>query len=351
MTVLLAEHRLERVVQYADRVVVVPGDGRPLVVGTPADVMVSAPVAPPVVELGRLAGWSPLPLTVRDARRAAGPLRERLAPLVAEAALRSRSALHVVDGVPALSTNDVVVRHGSVPALRGVTLAVDRGEIVAVMGRNGAGKSTLLSTLVGLHVPTSGSASVGGAVPSTLRGRALVSRVGLVPQEPTDLLVADRVGEECAASDRDCGVAAGTTRAVLDRLAPGIDDATHPRDLSEGQRLALALSVVLAARPPVLLLDEPTRGLDYAAKQRLVTTLRDLAAAGHCVLLATHDVELAAEVATRVIVLADGEVVADGPATDVVVGSPMFAPQVSKVLSPQPWLTVSEVAAALVAAS
>ena len=351
VTVLLAEHRLERVVQYADRVVVVPGDGRPLVVGTPADVMVSAPVAPPVVELGRLAGWSPLPLTVRDARRAAGPLRERLAPLVAEAALRSRSALHVVDGVPALSTNDVVVRHGSVPALRGVTLAVDRGEIVAVMGRNGAGKSTLLSTLVGLHVPAGGSASVGGVVPSTLRGRALVSRVGLVPQEPTDLLVADRVGEECAASDRDCGVAAGTTRAVLDRLAPGIDDATHPRDLSEGQRLALALSVVLAARPPVLLLDEPTRGLDYAAKQRLVTTLRDLAAAGHCVLLATHDVELAAEVATRVIVLADGEVVADGPATDVVVGSPMFAPQVSKVLSPQPWLTVSEVAAALVAAS
>jgi energy-coupling factor transport system ATP-binding protein len=108
---------------------------------------------------------------------------------------------------------------------------------------------------------------------------------------------------------------------------------------------------VLAAGPPVLLLDEPTRGLDYAAKKRLVATLRELAATGHCVLLATHDVELAAEVATRVVVLADGEVVADGPATDVVVGSPMFAPQVSKVLSPQPWLTVSEVAAALVAAS
>jgi len=137
----------------------------------------------------------------------------------------------------------------------------------------------------------------------------------------------------------------------LDRLAPGISPDTHPRDLSEGQRLALALSVVLAAQPPVLLLDEPTRGLDYSAKQRLVATLRELSATGHCVLMATHDVELAAEVATRVVVLADGEVVADGPATDVVVGSPMFAPQVSKVLAPQPWLTVSEVAAALVAAS
>jgi len=351
VTVLLAEHRLERVVQYADRVVVVPGDGEALVVGTPADVMVDAPVAPPVVELGRLAGWSPLPLTVRDARRAAGPLAERLAPLVDEAARRTRAALHVIDGEPALTVSDVVVRHGSVPALRGVSLAADRGEIVAVMGRNGAGKSTLLSTLVGLHVPQRGTVSVGGAAPATLRGRELVRRVGLVPQEPTDLLVADRVREECAASDRDCGVAAGTTRAVLDRLAPGISPDTHPRDLSEGQRLALALSVVLAAQPPVLLLDEPTRGLDYSAKQRLVATLRELSATGHCVLMATHDVELAAEVATRVVVLADGEVVADGPATDVVVGSPMFAPQVSKVLAPQPWLTVSEVAAALVAAS
>ena len=351
VTVLLAEHRLERVVQYADRVVLVPGGGLPLVVGTPTEVMETAPVAPPVVELGRLAGWSPLPLTVRDARRAAGPLSERLAPYAHLALHPARTSPHVVAGDIALSTRDVVVRHGQVPALRGVTLTAERGEIVAVMGRNGAGKSTLLSTLVGLHVPSAGAAFVGGMTPSSLRGRDLVSRVGLVPQEPTDLLVADRVGDECAAADRDARAAGGTTRAVLDRLAPGIDDDTHPRDLSEGQRLALALSVVLAGEPPVLLLDEPTRGLDYAAKQRLVSTLRTLADAGHCVVLATHDVELAAEVATRVVVLADGEIVADGPATDVVVGSPMFAPQVSKVLSPQPWLTVSDVAAALVVAS
>ena len=75
---MLAEHRLERVVQFADRVIVVPGDAQPLVIGTPAEVMKLAPIAPPVVELGRLAGWSPLPLTVRDARRAAGPIRDLL---------------------------------------------------------------------------------------------------------------------------------------------------------------------------------------------------------------------------------------------------------------------------------
>ena len=351
VTVLLAEHRLERVVQYADRVILVPGAGEPVVIGTPADIMISAPVAPPVVELGRLAGWAPLPLSVRDARRAAGPMRERLAPLADQVALRARAALHVVSGEPALAVRDLVVRYGPQTALRGVTLAADRGEIVAVMGRNGAGKSTLLSTLVGLHVPRSGSALVGGSTASQLSGPDLVRRVGLVPQEPTDLLVADRVDEECEASDRDCGAARGSTRAILDRLAPDIAADTHPRDLSEGQRLSLALAVVLAAEPPVLLLDEPTRGLDYPAKKHLVATLRDLAASGHCVMLATHDVELAADVASRVIVLADGEIVADGPATDVVVGSPMFAPQVSKILAPQHWLTVADVAAALVEAS
>ncbi len=126
-------------------------------------------------------------------------------------------------------------------------------------------------------------------------------------------------------------------------LLPGIADDTHPRDLSEGQCLALALAVVLTARPPLLLLDEPTRGLDYAAKARLVDVLRELAAEGHAIVLATHDVELAAELAHRVVLLAEGEVIADGPTADIVVSSPSFAPQVTKILAPQRWLTVAEV--------
>ena len=131
------------------------------------------------------------------------------------------------------------------------------------------------------------------------------------------------------------------------RLSPGVPVTQHPRDLSEGQRLTLALAVVLAGRPPLLLLDEPTRGLDYTAKHRLVEILRDLAEQGHAVLLATHDVELVAEVATRVLVMAEGELVADGPTADVVVSSPAFAPQVAKVLAPQRWLTPTQVAVAL----
>ncbi|WP_049650501.1 ATP-binding cassette domain-containing protein, partial [Kitasatospora sp. MY 5-36] len=251
------------------------------------------------------------------------------------------------DAAPLAVTDRLAVRRGPVPALRGVDLSLHPGEITALMGRNGAGKSTLLGSLVGLHAPSSGSVRVGGRTPHRTRPAELIREVGLVPQDPRDLLYGESVAAECAAADSDAGAAAGTCRALVERLLPGIDDDTHPRDLSEGQRLTLALAVVLTARPPLLLLDEPTRGLDYAAKARLVEILRGLAAEGHAVLLATHDVELAAELAHRTVILAEGEIVADGPTAEVVVSSPAFAPQVAKVLAPGPWLTVRQVAEAL----
>ncbi|MFE3902874.1 ABC transporter ATP-binding protein [Streptomyces sp. NPDC059153] len=379
-TVLMAEHRLERVVQYADQVVLLPSPGAAPVMGAPADIMAVSPVHPPVVALGRLAGWEPLPLSVRDARRRAAGLRERLAqaqppapsPAPAGAAVAPlptaparRGALARLLGRGAQTTTAASepvadatarverlgVRRGRVEALRRVTLTVAAGETVALMGRNGAGKSTLLAALVGMVEPTTGTVLVGGLTPHRTQPREMVRRVGLVPQEPRDLLYADTVAAECAAADADADAAAGSCRALVSELLPGVPDGTHPRDLSEGQRLALALAVVLTARPPLLLLDEPTRGLDYAAKARLVGVLRGLAAEGHAIVLATHDVELAAELAHRVVILADGETVADGETRQVVVSSPAFAPQTAKILAPQEWLTVTQVRGALGATS
>ncbi|MEU6917196.1 ABC transporter ATP-binding protein [Streptomyces olindensis] len=352
-TVLMAEHRLERVLQYADRVVLLPGPGAAPVLGPPAEVMAVSPVYPPVVALGRLAGWTPLPMTVRDARRRAGDLRQRL-----ENALKGRGELRdrpqprrtrerSEPPTPVGALHSLSVTRARVQALRAVDLTITPGETIALMGRNGAGKSTLLNSLVGLVKPSSGTVRLGEAVPHRTAPRDLVRKVGLVPQEPRDLLCADTVAAECAAADKDAGAPPGTCRALVTELLPGVTDGIHPRDLSEGQRLALALAVVLTARPPLLLLDEPTRGLDYAAKARLVGVLRGLAAEGHAIVLATHDVELAAEIAHRVVLLADGEVIADGPTAQVVVSSPSYAPQVTKILAPQRWLTVSEVRAAL----
>ena len=137
----------------------------------------------------------------------------------------------------------------------------------------------------------------------------------------------------------------------MGRLAPDLQRAARPdtavelrpTDLSEGQRMCVALSLVLARATTVLLLDEPTRGLDYTAKARLAAILDERREAGAAVLVATHDVELAAEVATRVVVLAEGEVVADGPATQVLADSPAFAPQVAKVMQPLAFLRVPAV--------
>ncbi|MFI5554839.1 ABC transporter ATP-binding protein [Streptomyces sp. NPDC051738] len=365
-TVLMAEHRLERVIQYADQIALLPSPGTPPILGTPAEVMAVSPVYPPVVALGRLAGWSPLPLTVRDARRRAADLRQQLEERN-DNALKGRGAVsdlrlpprgrdqpHTTRTRPQSTPPELVgartltvTRENHIRALHRIDLTVTPGETIALMGRNGAGKSTLLNTLVGLLKPSSGEVTVGGAVPHRTPPRDLIRRVGLVPQEPRDLLYADTVAGECTAADADAGAAPGTCRALVSELLPDIPDDTHPRDLSEGQRLTLALAVVLTARPPLLLLDEPTRGLDYAAKSRLLTLLRGLAAEGHAIVLATHDVELAAELAHRVVLLADGEVIADGPAADVVVASPSFAPQVAKILAPQKWLTVTAVREAL----
>ncbi|WP_406144862.1 ABC transporter ATP-binding protein [Streptomyces anulatus] len=383
VTVLLAEHRLERVVQYADRVIHLPGDGR-VVSGPPSEIFTASSIAPPIVELGRAAGWSPLPLSVRDARRAARPLRTALEDTAPPPVRPGPDA----PGAEVLRARGITVAYRGVPAVRAVDLDLRAGEITALMGRNGSGKSSLLWALQGSGPRTSGTVRVGrngagepgpakGGDPKSLSAAEARRLVGLVPQTPTDLLYLESVEQELdqadaesatgagaraevrartkggARSERGFDVKAGTgvtgpsARAILDRLAPGIDRATHPRDLSEGQKLALVLAIQLTAAPRVLLLDEPTRGLDYRAKTQLIAVVDELAAEGRSVVISTHDVEFAARAADRVVVLAEGDIVADGPTTEVIVASPVFAPQVAKILSPLPYLTVDQVRAVL----
>ncbi|MFE3474546.1 ABC transporter ATP-binding protein [Streptomyces bacillaris] len=356
VTVLLAEHRLERVVQYADRVIHLPGNGL-VVSGAPADIFTTSSIAPPIVELGRAAHWSPLPLSVRDARRAAAPLRTALA-----ATAPPPPPVRPVPETPGpalLTARGVTVAYRGVAAVREVDLELRGGEITALMGRNGSGKSSLLWALQGSGPRKSGTVRVGsgkdvgstkGSDPKSLSADEARRLVGLVPQTPTDLLYLESVKQELDQADAESAAGEGgglSARAILERLAPGIDGATHPRDLSEGQKLALVLAIQLTAAPRVLLLDEPTRGLDYRAKTQLIAMVDGLAAEGRSVVISTHDVEFAARAADRVVVMAEGDIVADGPTTEVIVASPVFAPQVAKILAPLPYLTVDQVASVL----
>ena len=340
LTIVIAEHRLERVLQFADNVISVPGNGKPIQIGSPAQIMKTAEIMSPIVELANSFGWSPIPLSVKDARAHTANLSLKLKGLNPPTSAKEEL-------VEVASLRNASAAYGVLQALKNVSVSINSGEVLAVIGRNGAGKTTLLSTLVGTHLLNDGQVWVNNLQPNQIPKLNLVKEVGFVPQVPGDLLYAHSVLAECVQSDLDGKLVAGTTEKLLAKIAPGIDVFQDPRDLSEGQRLLLALTVVMSCAPKVLLLDEPTRGLDYSAKQALIKALRDLSFNGTAVVIASHDVELVAQIANRVLVLANGEVIATGNTRDILTSSVTFAPQVAKVLAPQTWLTVEEVKDAL----
>lgn len=329
-TVVMAEHRLERAAPMADRAALIEG-GTLAPAGRPRDVIASYDGAPTVTELGRLLGWDPLPLTVREARAA---VRRRggpggilnLAPAQAPFRLDRPAA-----GRPLLTATGLTVAPGRQPVLAGVDLTVAQGEVIALLGRNGSGKTSLLRCLVGALNPRQGSIRA-------------VEPVAYVPQDPNALLFSPTVRRELGETLRLLGRRDdGAIDRWLAELALQPLAARHPRSLSAGERQRVAIAAVAIGDAPVLLLDEPTRGIDAPSRSALERAVVSHAATGGAVVLATHDVELAARCATRVVVLGGGEVVADGPAHEVLSGS-LFAPQVLRVLPP--FLTVAEVAAA-----
>jgi energy-coupling factor transporter ATP-binding protein EcfA2 len=327
-TVLIAEHRLERVAGFVD-LAIACRDNAPPVMGLPAEMLDALGTGPPVTRLGRLLGWTPVPLTVREAR--------------------TRAAQITLPGPGMRSANtrpDVLLRadglragYGSRRVLTDLDLDLRAGEVVALMGRNGAGKTTLLRSLSGLHAPESGTVSASHGPP-----RPGVD-VALCPQEPETMLFRERVLDEIAASSRTRRGVATPAELVAKLGLVGAED-RHPRDLSAGERLLVALGAVAATGAPVLLLDEATRGLDPDTKRRLVSFLRSYVSDHRAALFATHDVELVAELADRVVMIATGEVIADGTPGEVLGDSTVFAPQMTRVFGPG-WLTPEQVAGAV----
>ena len=326
-TVVLAEHRLERVAAFADSAIgciagrAFSGDVR--------TVLDRLEAGPPVTRLGRLLGWTPSPLSVRDARGMAEGTSLPPAP----------DAVASVASDPLLKIDEACASYSDHVALRDVSLSASRGETIALLGRNGAGKTTLLRTIAGLHKPSEGSVTFEGEPPRP--GRS----IALSPQAPEDILFSDTVAHEIGATLRS-SAPTRDAESFLDELGIAELAERHPRDLSAGQKLLVALAAVAATEAPVLLLDEPTRGLDPDTKDRLCNSMRAWAAEGKIVIFATHDVEMAAEVATRVVMLSHGEVISDGMPAEVLSESQVFSPQMTRVFG-RGWLTPRQVAAAL----
>jgi len=322
--ILLAEHRLERCLAAGDRAIAMAG-GRIAFDGAPRDHLRWAlthdpALATPGARLFDLAGLEALPVGVKEARQALSkrgvePFDEsgpgaarngsRRASAAASAALDVRNAwVELDDGA---TSRDV---------LRGVQLSIARGERVALMGRNGAGKTTLLRAAAGRVDPVRGKVLAPGGC-------------ALCPQSAGDLFVRERVGDELPGETGRSALAATGLEWAID---------ADPRDLSGGERQRLALAIVMAGRageagtPGLLCLDEPTRGLDRARKGDLAAWAAGLTRRGAAVVIATHDVEFAASFAERVVLLGDGEVIADGPVTEVLSGGWYFATEVARIL-------------------
>ena len=261
----------------------------------------------------------------------------------------SRSPIHPLSPRPSCRCRGVQYAYDGRPALRGINLEAGAGEFVALMGRNGSGKSTLLKQIVGLLKPDSGQVTVAGLDTRRAPMDDIIRHVGYVPQQPGMLLFQETLGEELLFTRRGHGMPPDPAgdRALLARL--GLEDLAErdPRDLSGGEQQRAALAAILVAGPQVILLDEPTRGLDYAQKEALVKLLLGFKQEGRTIIMATHDVELAAACADRVILLAEGEVVVDGPAREVMSDSQVFASQINKLFRDPRFLVVEDVLAGL----
>lgn len=218
----------------------------------------------------------------------------------------------------AIRLDGVVHRYpgAATPTLDGLDLAIAPGTAVALMGRNGSGKSTLLAHLVGILRPEAGRVLLHDRDAADLRVAELARIVGVAGQDPARQLVARRVADEVAFGPRMLGVRGDALVAAVDAAlaATGLTDraAANPWDLGPSERRLLALASVLAMRTPIVVLDEPTAGLDDRERARVGAVVAAVVREGRTLLVATHDVRFAAEHAERIVVLAGGRVAWDG---------------------------------------
>ncbi len=348
LTVLLVEQRLERVVQFADRLVYL--ENGEVAIDAPIRQALSrlpAATKPPLVRLANHLGSRNVPLTVEEG----------------QVLLRWRENNSSTNPMPAISyrsnskriildIRDLHFQFDELSVLGGVNLQLSQGESVALVGRNGVGKTTFLKCLLGLLRPERGQVILEGEDVTDFHVSEICRRIAYLPQSPDDLLFSDSVREELELTLKNHGYQGSRVPVQPSKLLEELDllyvSDSYPRDLSAGQRQRVALATIMVTKPTVMLLDEPTRGLDYEAKTRLEELLRGWREAGLTLLLVTHDVELVAKVADRVAIMSDGKIVANGPTGDILSAHRLFSTQTSRIWPERKWLTFEQAVDGLV---
>jgi energy-coupling factor transport system ATP-binding protein len=304
LTVLISEHRLERLIAYCDAIAHLDKEGH-LIFGKPQEILPRMGEMTLIVKIAQKLNLSPIPLTLEDLKSSIRHMNFKIGT--------KQKKIEAVPGEPILQLEKVNTNIGNQSILKNISLTIRKGEILALHGPNGAGKTTLIRTIIGL-IPSDGEITLNGESISTLGIQGVIKLIGYLPQDPNDLLFTETVYDELRTTleNHKLPINDRFISAFLDQL--GLLDKQHayPRDLSVGERQRTALGAITVHQPQVIFLDEPTRGLDYETKQNLAEILIGWRNKGRSILLITHDVEFAASVADRVVLLEDGQIIFDG---------------------------------------
>ncbi|MGE5449755.1 MAG: ABC transporter ATP-binding protein [Methanomassiliicoccales archaeon] len=353
LTIIMAEHRLERCYHLVDRVVYLD-EGRIIREDKPADAArwaakQGSPFIPPVPRLFAQMGCDQIPLTVKQGKDYLD--HPPLLPYNLE-----RTELTTVAEIVLAVTQLSFAYPGGPPVLKNVDLSLPRGSITALMGANGAGKSTLGKSIMGLLKPSQGGIYLQNQAVKGTKTEVLARKIGYLPQELSQYFFLPTVDQEIEFNRKNLGCADDEWYQYLVGLfSLSALGGKNPRDLSRGEQQKAALACVLLPKPAVLLLDEPTQGLDLQFKQELGRTMTVLQQEGISTLMITHDVEFVADYADRVAFLQQGEVIGMGTKREMLSGNTFYSPQINRLLGGkiltvgealiklEPWVTASEI--------
>lgn len=342
ITVILIEQRLERCFHLADRVLVMD-KGRIIYDHHAPDAIADwavkngIPFIPPLPKLFASVGYPEIPITIKQGRKilkSYSPVPNLTIPAPVHSNTIARTSEVTGDKCLVDIQNLWFTYPNGKEVLRNVNLKISPGEFLVLMGENGAGKTTLMKNISGLLKPSRGQVKILNKDTRKHSVEELASTVGYLSQDPNDYLFLPTVREELVFTLHNLGLPDdGISEEIMERLQLSRYAGVNPRDLSTGERQRVALASVLVTRPKVLLLDEPTRGLDYRLKEELGNILLQLRAEGTAILVITHDVEFAAEYADDIVLMADGSIIARGSKYEILTRSTFYSPQISKLFN------------------
>lgn len=341
ITVILAEQRLERCFHMADRILImergrIVHDLRNQSALSVLSAKKDISCVPPLAQMFIQAECPQIPATVKQGRDI---LRSYLTEdAVIRSTLADKAFRRRKD--PDRHKEILNIRnlwfsyHNGQEVLKNISFSMKAGEFVVLMGSNGTGKTTLLKQINSLLKPDRGQITVLGQDSRSRSVEDLACDIGYLSQNPSDYLFLSTVQEELSFTLHNLGLSDdGMSHDILERLHLSQCAAVNPRDLSTGQRQRVALASVLVSRPHLLLLDEPTRGLDYVLKRELGKILKELQAEGTAILVVTHDVEFAAEFADEIALMDQGSIIARGDKYAMLSNSTFYSPQISKLFN------------------